>query len=271
MKIALFFNNLRGLEVYKSLIKKFTVDIYLSQKYLNKKVLEHFKNEKIVIIKKIDSTIITNIKKKNYYLLITAGLPLMLPRELFLSSSMGTINLHAGKVPKYRGGSPLNWQIINNEKKIGINILRMTSKLDAGPIYISKTFDLKRNYDILTVHHKVNKLFPKMVLETIKKIKNGIKPKKQNKNNNNLVCRQRYDADGLIPWPKMSCLQVFNFVRAITRPYPGAFYYNQKKIKKRIYKCRISKLDPTILPGTEFRLKKRLYIKCKKNSIEVIN
>ena len=64
MKIALFFNNLRGLEVYKTLKKNFTVDIYLSQKNLNKKLLTYFRNEKIIIIKKINSTIIKNIKKK---------------------------------------------------------------------------------------------------------------------------------------------------------------------------------------------------------------
>ena len=270
MNIALFFNNLRGLEVYKTLKKNFTVDIYLSKKNLNEKLLQHFKNEKIFIIKKINSTIISNIKKKNYYLLITAGWPLIFPKKLFLSSLKGTINLHAGRVPAYRGGSPLNWQIINNEKKIGISVLRMTTKLDAGPIYFSKTFDLKKNYDISIVHRKVNKLFPKMVLETIKKIKNNIKPKKQS-NNNNSVYRQRHEVDGLIVWSRMNSLQVFNFVRAITRPYPGAYYYNKKRIKKKIYKCKISKLNPVMLPGTEFKLKKRLFIKCKKNSIEVIN
>ena len=53
MNIALFFNNLRGLEVYKTLKKNFTVDIYLSKKNLNEKLLQHFKNEKIFIIKKL--------------------------------------------------------------------------------------------------------------------------------------------------------------------------------------------------------------------------
>lgn len=270
IKVALFFNNLRGLEVYKILKKEFIVEIYLSQKNLNKKILKILKKEKIIIIKKINSPLINNIKNENYYLLITAGWPLIFPRKLYLSSSKGTINLHAGKLPKYKGGSPLNWQIINNEKKIGINVLKMTSKIDAGPIYSSKNFDLKATHDIADIHKRVNKLFPKMVLETIKKIKKGIKPKKQNNNLVNEVYRQRNEADGEIIWAKMNSLQVFNFVRAITKPYPGAYYYNQKKNKKKIYKCKMSKLNPIISPGTEFKIKKKLYIKCKKNSIEVI-
>ena len=44
------------------------------------------------------------------------------------------INLHAGRLPKYRGGSPLNWQIINDEKEIGLSIIKIDSIIDHGPI-----------------------------------------------------------------------------------------------------------------------------------------
>jgi len=116
----------------------------------------------------------------------------------------------------------------------------MTNKIDSGPIYSSKNFDLKATHDIADIHKRVNKLFPKMVLETIKKIKKGIKPKKQNNNLVNEVYRQRNEADGEIIWAKMNSLQVFNFVRAITKPYLGAYYYNQKKIRKKFInvKCQ---------------------------------
>tara|TARA_B110000881_G_C18496767_1_gene474659 strand:+ start:651 stop:899 length:249 start_codon:yes stop_codon:yes gene_type:complete len=79
IKVALFFNNLRGLEVYKILKKKFIVEVYLSQKNLNRKILKILKKEKIIIIKKINSPLINNIKNENYYLLITAGWPLIFP------------------------------------------------------------------------------------------------------------------------------------------------------------------------------------------------
>jgi len=270
IKLALFFNNLRGLEVYKILKEKFKVDIYLSQKNLNKKILTHLKKKKITIIKKINEPLLKMVKNKKYFLLITAGWPIIFSKELFSSSSKGTINLHAGKLPKYRGGSPLNWQIINNEKKIGINILKMTSKLDSGPIYASRNFDLKKKDNISTVHNKANKLFPKMVLEAITKINKRIKPKKQKNILFHKLCKQRSESDGEIIWKKMNAFQVFNFVRAITKPYPGAYYYNNKKIKKKIYKCKIARFNPRIMPGSEFKINKNKYIKCKKNSIEIV-
>ena len=177
MKIALFFNNLRGLEVYKTLKKKFTVDIYLSQKNLNKKLLKYFKNEKIIIIKKINSTNITNIKKKNYYLLITAGWPLIFPQELIKAAKYDTINLHAGRLPNYRGGSPLNWQIIEGKKNIYISITKMTKKIDRGPIYITKKILLNTKENIKHLHNKVNKIYPYLVENTIQRIMKKIKPR----------------------------------------------------------------------------------------------
>ena len=64
IRLGLFFNNLRGLEVYKFLKKKFDIDIYLSQKNLNKKILKFLNKDKITIIKKIDLNLINNIKKR---------------------------------------------------------------------------------------------------------------------------------------------------------------------------------------------------------------
>lgn len=115
--IAIFFNNIRGLEVYKFLNKKkkYNFDVYLSKKNLNKSLLKKLKNYKL--INKIDSTVVKKIKAKQYYLNITAGWPLKFPIDLIRSSLKGTINLHAGKLPEYRGGSPLNWQIIEGKKK----------------------------------------------------------------------------------------------------------------------------------------------------------
>ena len=149
IKLAIFFNNLRGLEVYKILKKNFDVDVYLSQKNLNRRILKDL-NKKI-IIKKVNKNLIKSIKNKKYFLLITAGWPIIFSKELYSYSKKGTINLHAGRLPKYRGGSPLNWQIINNEKKIEINVLKMTKKLDSGPIYSSKNFKLPDYYNSQTM------------------------------------------------------------------------------------------------------------------------
>jgi methionyl-tRNA formyltransferase len=269
-KLAIFFNSTRGLLVYKKISKLFFVDIFITEKNLNTKVLTSLKKKKInfTLMKKIDTSLEKKIKNENYDLLISAGFPLIFSEELINSSKFGTINLHAGKLPNYRGGSPLNWQIINGEKKIGISIVKMCKKLDAGDIYASKTFRLTKRDDIKTVHNKANLFFSKMTIDVINKIYLGIKPLPQ-KRIGEKTYRQRSENDGLIDWEKLNAEEVFNFVRAITKPYPGAFYFNEKKNKIKIYNCTVSKRNPAIVPGKVFFIKKNKFIKCKNFSIRL--
>ena len=61
-------------------------------------------------------------------LFLVAGFPTIFKEPILDVPKYGVINLHAGPLPKYKGGSPLNWQIINDEKEIGISIIKMDSK-----------------------------------------------------------------------------------------------------------------------------------------------
>ena len=266
--IAIFFNNLRGLKVYKYLEKKksYNLDVYLCKKNLNKDILSKLKRYKL--IKKIDTKFINYIKKKKYFLNIAAGWPIKFPIELINSSFSGTINLHAGKLPEYKGGSPLNWQIIEGKKKIYISIIKMTKGIDTGPIYFEKTINLKMNESIKELHDKVNKMYPLMTQKVILNIANGIKPKKQSKINSRYL-KQRSDTDGEIKWSNMDANMVFNLTRALSKPYPGAFYIH-KKNKVRIFKCKKINYHKDLRPGQIIYLKKKKIIKCKKGAIEIL-
>lgn len=268
MKIAIFFNNYRGLNVLTHLLeKKYDIDVYLSKKNLNLDIIKKIK-KKFLIIKKINSRIISLINKKKYDILIVAGWPLIFPDKLIKSSKFGTINLHAGKLPHYRGGSPLNWQIIEGKKNIYISIIKMTKKLDEGPVYISKRISLSTSETINDLHIKVNKAYPLMVDSVIQMINKKVRPKKQNSKFKRYL-RQRSDKDGVIIWNEMRDYEVFNFVRAITKPYPGAFYFYKNK-KIRLLSCKISKLNKGIHPGEVLKRQKKKFIGCKKGCIEVI-
>ncbi len=268
-KIAIFFNNLRGLTVYNYLkkSKKFDLEIFLSKKNLNKKIIKKIPM-KYKIIKKYDTKIISYLKKKNYFLNITAGWPLILPEKIFNLSKHGTINLHAGKLPEYRGGSPLNWQMIEGKRNIYISIIKMTKKLDAGPIFIQKKINLKDFENIKDLHKKVNKIYPIITKKVIENIIKGISPIKQSSKNVRCL-KQRNQFDGKIDWHNMSANKVFNMVRALARPYPGAFYEDNKK-KIKINKCKISLINNNSKPGKIFYFKKNKFIKCSKNSIKIL-
>ncbi len=270
-KIALFFNSERGISVYKSLSRNYSIDIFLSKKNLKNKVKNFLKKRKIKfkVITKINLELIKKMKNKNYFLVISSGFPLIFPNNFLKIFKNQVINLHAGPLPEYRGGSPLNWQIINGEKMITISIIRMSRKIDHGPIYSEKSFKLKTSDTIKTVHEKVNHLFPYMLNQVIFKIKNKIKPKKQ-KTSNIKNYPQRSKKDGNINWTKKDALGVYNFVRALTKPYPGAFYFEKEEKIKTIFNCKISKKNPKIDPGQVFYSNGEKFIKCKKYSIKIV-
>ena len=245
--LSLFFNNYRGLNTLTYLINKKDLSvkkIYLSKRFLNKKIIKSLNRLKLSfeIIKSINnSRIINEIKKNQVDLNILCGFPYILKDKAINSAKLGTINLHAGKLPNYRGGSPLNWQIINGEKKIGISVIKVDKGVDTGPVIRSKDFKLKNSYNIKKVHEITNNLFPKLTyLSILDVFFNKIPRKKINKKKSYLY-PQRNEMDGEINWRKMTNKDVFNFVRAISKPYPGAFTFNSNKEKIKIYECKISK------------------------------
>jgi len=128
------------------------------------------------------------------------------------------LNLHAGHLPYYRGGSPLNWQLINGERDVGISIIRMTEGIDSGPVMNSLLIPIKEDDDIALLHAKANELFGPLLVSILLNRPDG-HPQDESKARYWL---QRSDADSDIRWSSMTARQVHNFVRGICRPYPGA-------------------------------------------------
>ena len=273
-KICFFFNHERGLNVVKYFSKMNTYEIkniYLSKKNLNKKILPSIKklNLNYKIIKEVNSNKVINFIKKNKVdINIICAFPYIFKKELLNSAKFGTLNMHGGKLPNYKGASTLNWQIINGEKKIGISIIKADSSIDGGDILSQYSFNLKDKHEISDVHKIVNKKFPIILENTLKRyFKGKIKLKK---NSGGKIYKQRSEKDGKINWNLMNSLEVYNFIRAITKPYPGAYsHISNSKKKVIIYKSAKSKLNPKILPGCIFKNKGKTFVKCFKESVEI--
>ena len=127
LKIVIFFNNKKGLYIYEKIKKKYLfLNIVLSKKKLNFNVFKTLKKrrEKIILINKFDNKVLKLLKKIKADIFLVCGFPLIFPKEMFDLSKYGIINCHSGVLPKYRGGSPLNWQIINNEKNSAFLLLK---------------------------------------------------------------------------------------------------------------------------------------------------
>lgn len=166
----------------------------------------------------------------------------------------GFLGIHNSLLPKYRGGSPLIWSIINGEKKIGFSIFTFTEGMDEGDIWLQCEFELKEEDDINSVLLKIEKEAVKQLNQNYLKIlSRELKPIPQN-HLNATYCAQRKPEDGLIDWNKSST-QIYNFIRAQSHPYPGAFTsYKSKKLI--IWKAKMNSETYIGTPGQIARISK---------------
>jgi methionyl-tRNA formyltransferase len=276
VNIALFYNNKRGLEVLKYFLKKkqkkyFIIKkIFLSKKNLIKNVFLKTKKFYPVIIDKVNSKFVEKeIKKKEIDIILVCGFPYIFKKNIFDLPKIASLNLHGGPLPKYRGGSPLNWQIINNEKFIGISVIKIDEGIDTGPIIVQKKFKLNLNDDINSVHNKANKIFPIIAKKAIIEIKKKNLIKSQIKKEGTYF-PQRSRKDGKINFDKASSIETFNLIRAITKPYPGAFCYDKNGKEVIIYKSKICKNSKNKKIGEVDFTKKFPVVKFKKGSLKIL-
>ena len=188
----------------------------------------------------------------------------------------GWINCHAGQVPGYRGGSPLNWQIINGVSLLGVSVLKMTEGIDDGPVLAEQAFALLPHEDISHAHSKANALFAGMVPKVLERIIAGEQPERRQPGIPPTYWHQRNDSDGEIDWT-WPAERVHNFVRALTRPYPGAWVRVPPNGDDRLYEHRAriwkTSLDcPPIMgrPGHIFTLQGKRYAVCGDRALEIL-
>ena len=232
VKFTLFTNNVRGIYSLKYLIKKKIKpkNVFIASKNLNKDIIKIFKKSKLnySILESIDSKEALNILKKTDMGLV-CGFPYILKERHLRLVKYGFLNLHAGLLPKYRGGSPLNWQIINNEKFFGISVIKLNKEIDDGDIVEEKKFRLLKRYKIEDLHRIANKNFGKMLFKSIIKVlaKKSSKTIKKYAN----YFRQRNIKDSEIIPNKTKLKQLKLLDRAMSKSYPRPyFFYNSKKI-----------------------------------------
>lgn len=272
IKITFFTNNLRGIYCLKYLkIKKIQIkNIIISKKNLNPKVIDFLNKNKIkfTTIKNLKSKKILQILNKTDLGLV-CGFPHIFKEFQFNIPRYGLINLHAGKLPNYRGGSPLNWQIINDEKYFGISVIKIDKGIDTGDIIFEKKFKLLNKYKIEDLHRIANYFFPKLLYNSIFKLISGKKLKKQNEKKAKYY-KQRKPEDSLINPSDTSYKKLTLLLRAMSNSYPKPYIlYGGKKVF--IKKIKISKLKLDFKNTNILISSNKLFLKLKDKKIQIIN
>ena len=138
---------------------------------------------------------------------------------------LGCFNLHGSLLPKYRGRVPINWAIINGESETGVTLHHMTPRPDDGDIVAQRRVPITGDDTARTVFDKCVVAARELLDETLPKIIDGSAPRIAQNPDDATYFGGRKPADGQIDWNK-SAREVRNLIRAVTRPYPGAFTFN---------------------------------------------
>lgn len=200
-------------------------------------------------------------------LLIQGGWQRLFPEEVIKSLSIGAVGAHgsADRLPKGRGRSPLNWSIIEGRKRFLVHLFMIKPDADDGDVFAVVDFDITPFDDIETLYLKVAITVRRMLIQQLPRLLAG-KVELAPQNGEPSYYPKRTPEDGRIDWESMALDQIYDFIRAQTKPYPGAFGMVDGEIV-RIWKARPfdTRLD---YPAAKYgevveRFGKRLVLNCR--------
>jgi len=157
-------------------------------------------------------------------LCLVVGWYWLISSEALNAVPFGFIGIHNSLLPKYRGGSPLIWPIINGDKEVGFSFFSFTPEMDDGPIWAQGRVNVEDDDYICDVLKKLEDKTIEVLQEHYINILNGTTTPADQDHQRATYCAQRFPYDGNIDWRKPA-KDVYNFIRAQSDPYPGSFTY----------------------------------------------
>lgn len=226
----------RGQKIHESPVKTFAVEnhlpVFQPEKLRNPEFLKS--------IKDLDADVFVVVAFR------------MMPKVLFEMPKLGTFNLHASLLPDYRGAAPINYAVINGEKKTGATTFFINERIDEGNILLQQEIEISPEENAGELHDRLMEMGAKLVVETLDGLaENSIEEKPQPDVEHPKNAFKIFKEDTRIDWTK-DAETVHNFIRGMS-PYPCAFTTlkiggDEKTLK--IYKGKFEVLPHGKTPGS---------------------
>lgn len=197
----------------------------------------------------------------------------MLPRQVWSMPRIGTINLHASLLPDYRGAAPINWAIINGEKKTGVTTFMIDEKIDTGEILLQKEVDILEKENVGSLYSRLKEIGAKLLVETVKGLfTNSLEPKAQKESAYLKEAPKIHKEDCRIDWSS-SAKEVLNLIRGMS-PYPAAFtelqFGDRKKERLKIFEAELSSMDVSSADGQVLIKEDAFLIPCADKYLSIL-
>jgi len=197
----------------------------------------------------------------------------MLPMAVWQMPRLGTFNLHASLLPRYRGAAPINWAIINGDKRTGVTTFFLKHEIDTGDILRQESVDILPEDNVGSLHDKLMRLGAELTIDTVEHIIAGdLKPMPQDQLTSGIeptpapkIFRDTCRIDWTAP-----AENVHNLVRGLS-PYPAA-WTEIDDTQFKIFETRVADEKKGLAPGQTICERDKMYVGCGDgNAIEILS
>lgn len=196
---------------------------------------------------KIRNEGVEDLKALKPDLMVTCAFGQILSQEILDIPTIGTINIHASLLPKYRGSSPIQWAIINGEKVTGITIMFTDVGVDTGDIILQDELQIEDTDTAGTLFDKLSVLGSRSVIKALEAIETGTYTRTKQDETKATHTKFFNKESGLLDFNKTAD-EIVNLVRGLN-PWPVA-YFMYKGEKIQVYSAENKNSDYNAEPGT---------------------
>ena len=186
-----------------------------------------------------DPDFVTAIRNLHPDLIVVVAFRI-LPKEVFTIPKLGSFNLHASLLPKYRGAAPINWAIINGETETGVTTFLLQEAVDTGNILLQARTPIAPSDDAGTMHDKLAEIGAEIVLHTVRLIEQGKAAPKAQDNSLASPAPKIFKEDCKINW-KQPAVAIHNRIRGLS-PHPAAFTIHDNRVLK-IFRSQVTDIS----------------------------
>lgn len=196
----------------------------------------------------------------------------MLPKAVWSMPAKGTFNLHGSLLPQYRGAAPINWAVMNGDKKTGVTTFLIDEEIDTGNILLSDEVAIAENDNVGVIHDQLMEIGARLVVKTLDGLENdSLKPHPQDESIELKHAPKIFKEDCKIDWTQ-SIETIHNKIRGLS-PYPCAWttYGSEDNFKNlKIYSGIKTDVEASGELYEMVRTKNNLYINLQDGMYEIL-
>lgn len=216
--------------------------------------------------------VIQILKRLNPDIIVVVAYGKILPSDILNLPRLGCINVHGSLLPKYRGAAPMQWAIINGEKKTGITTMFMDEGMDTGDMLLKEEVEINESENFETIHDKMKEVGANLLVKTIDEVIDGTCVRIKQPNEGVTIAPMISKDMTRIDFSK-TAREIFNFVRGLS-PFPGTYMEDKNGKRYKIYKLEGVKddtIDKSIPNGYVIKVTKDiLHIKCSDGYVNIL-